>query len=71
MCDDGVDNGLGCIVVVGIHTVYCRFKEDVYVMKDPFSAGGRDRPSTAYLLLGANCCICGATVCSDLQVCSI
>uniref|UniRef100_A0A914VQP7 Cysteine-rich DPF motif domain-containing protein 1 n=1 Tax=Plectus sambesii TaxID=2011161 RepID=A0A914VQP7_9BILA len=40
------------------------FKENVYIMRDPFSPPGT-KSSTSYLLLGGECSACGASVCAD------
>uniref|UniRef100_A0A914VQ66 Cysteine-rich DPF motif domain-containing protein 1 n=1 Tax=Plectus sambesii TaxID=2011161 RepID=A0A914VQ66_9BILA len=46
------------------------FKENVYIMRDPFSPPGT-KSSTSYLLLGGECSACGASVCADQTSCSV
>lgn len=55
---------LSIIIVLRVTSFLYSFKENVYVMRDPFSPPGT-KSSTSYLLLGGECSICGASVCAD------
>lgn len=55
----------------GTNPPFCKgiiFKEQSYIMKDPFSSSTNTAPSGNFILLGTNCASCNEMICQDCSL---